>query len=326
MATSERLSTDRRALITDAVCAICQGRGATSLFHGPDRLMRLPGEFQMVRCSHCATCYQWPRLPWSELKHYYEGDYASYATAIQDESSWLRRAILRVYPLKMRHFVERFCQSGRLLDIGCGSGLFLEEMQRTGRWELQGVEPTTTAAAYVRQRFSIPVLEQPFEQVDLELESLDVVTLWNVFEHLPDPVLVLRKIWQALRPGGYIICALPNYESFSRRLFGPYWIGWDLPRHLFIFPRQSLVDLFAREGFQPRADACFMISYAAFGQSLNFWQQEWPTPLQPLAILLSKLYASPLGRLGSYPPQRLVEQLGRATVTTWAFQKVARDD
>jgi SAM-dependent methyltransferase len=310
----------------DALCAICGEQGALFVFRGPDRLMRLPGEFQVVRCRRCATFYQWPRLPWSELQRYYEGDYDSYASAIQDEPSWLRRAVLRVYPRKMRHFVERFCQSGQLLDVGCGSGLFLEEMQRTGRWTLQGLEPTAAAANYVRQRFGIPVLGQTFEQADLPAESLDIITLWHVLEHVADPLLTLRKIWHALRPGGHLICSVPNYESLSRRLFGPYWVGWDLPRHLFIFPRTTLIALLEREGFQPRADACFMISYASLGHSLDFWQQEWPAAAQPAAMLLRRLYASPLGRLGSYPPQLLIEQLGLATVTTWAFQKVARHD
>ena len=325
MAAAPTPSTNQGVAIAEATCPICATLSATLLFRGPDRLMGLPGEFQMVRCDQCATCYQWPQLPWSELKRYYEGDYDSYATAIQDESSWLRRAVLRVYPRKMRRFVERFHQSGQLLDVGCGSGLFLEEMQRSGRWELQGLEPTTSAAAYVRQRFGIPVIEQTFEQVDLAPESLDLVTLWHVLEHVQDPVGTLRKIWQGLRPGGYLICSVPNYESLSRCLFGPYWVGWDLPRHLFIFPRETLIWLMAREGFQPRADACFMISYASLVHSLDFWQQEWPATTQPLARLLRHIYAGPIGRLGSYPPQLLIEQLGLATVTTWAFQKVARD-
>lgn len=284
--------------------------------------MRYAGEFQVVRCQHCTTFYQWPRLPWDELKGYYEGDYDSYTTAIQDDPSWLRQAIRRVYPIKMRRFVERFCRSGRLLDVGCGSGLFLEEMQRVGGWELHGLEPTAGAAAYVRQRFHIPIVEQTFEQAAFAPERFDVVTLWNVLEHVESPVLTIRKVWEALKPGGYFIFAIPNYESLSRWLFGHYWFGWELPRHLFIFPQAALIWLLKREGFQPLTSECFMITYAILGHSLEFWQQDWPPMLRPLSRLLTRMYYSPFGRLGIYPVQVLAERFGLTTVRTWAVRKV----
>lgn len=307
----------------DQPCDICGCCERVALFRGPDRLHGFPGTFQVMRCRHCGTFAQWPRLPWSELKVYYEGDYDSYSTAIQDDPSRLSRAVRRVYPLKMRRYVERFCRSGRLLDVGCGSGLFLEEMQRAGGWQLQGIEPTASAAQYVRQRFGLPVTETLFEQAELEPEHYDVLTLWNVFEHVYSPTTLLRKAWQALRPGGYLIFTVPNYESLSRWLFGRFWVGWELPRHLYVLPRATLRWKLEQCGFRVSDDRCFLIAYSSLGHSLTFWQQSWPPALQPWAAALQRLYYSPVGRLGLFPAQTLVEQLGLATITTWAVQKVA---
>lgn len=309
-------------ILEDATCGICHHKGAAYVFSGPDRLLRLPGNFHVVRCNYCGAFYQWPRLSWNELKNYYNETYDSYASALQDDPHLIRRLVRRVYPLKMRRFVERFCRSGRLLDVGCGSGIFLEEMQRTGAWELQGVEPTVEAAAYVKQRFGIPVIEQTFEQADLPPSYFDVVTLWNVFEHVESPLLTLQKIHYTLKPERYLILSVPNYESLSRHFFGKYWCGWDLPRHLFVIPRATLIWMLERAGFRTIMSKCFLISYAVFGHSLEFWQQDWPETVQPLASLLRRVYYSPVGRLGSYPFQVLTEYLGLSSVKTWVFQKV----
>src|SRR5205085_8920272 len=116
----------------------------------------------------------------------------------------------RIGPLKQRRYVERFRQAGRLLDVGCGTGLFLAEMQTSGRWQLSGLEPTHDAAAYVRRRLGIPVIEQLFEEADLPPASQDVITLWHVLEHVMSPMATLRKAGELLKPGGYLILAIPS--------------------------------------------------------------------------------------------------------------------
>jgi hypothetical protein len=144
-------------------CDFCSSSECQPLFSGPDRLMGLPGSFTFVRCEGCGLIYQWPRLPWAQLEAYYQGDYASHGRIVQDDPAVLRRMIKRLGPLKQRRHVERFRREGSLLDIGCGTGIFLAEMQLGGRWRLCGLEPTHTAAAYVRERLGLPVTEQLFE-------------------------------------------------------------------------------------------------------------------------------------------------------------------
>src|SRR5262249_6594233 len=152
-------------------CDFCGSTRRQPIFSGPDRLMGLPGTFTFVRCGACGLLYQSPRLPWEQLEAYYQGDYASHGQIVQDEPSRLRRMIKRLGPLKQPRHVERFRRQGSLLDIGCGTGIFLAEMQLSGRWRLRGLEPTHTAAAYVRQRLGIEVGEQLFEEADIPAES-----------------------------------------------------------------------------------------------------------------------------------------------------------
>ncbi len=303
-------------------CDLCGSAERTQLFSGPDRLMGYPGTFSFVRCNSCGMLYQSPQLPWEQLEPYYAGDYTAYATLLKDEASGLQRAIKRIGVLKQRRYVERFLRGGNLLDVGCGTGNFLAEMQQQRAWRLSGLEPTREAAAYVRERLGIPVLNQTFENADLAPNSQDVITMWHVLEHVASPTTTLKKAWELLKPGGYLIFSIPNYESLGRLLFGRFWVGWDLPRHLFVFPRPVLIKLLERHGFRVVDQRCFLISYASLGHSLTFWLQSWPPGLQPLAQKVRRAYYTPFVRAGLYPLQILVERLGLATVTTWIVQKV----
>lgn len=307
---------------TPARCEACGNTSYTHIFSGPDRLMGYPGQFTFVRCTACGLCYQWPRLSWNELGPYYEGDYSAYDKLIKEYTSPLHAMIKRVGVLKQRTFVERFKKDGNLLDIGCGTGLFLEEMQRSGRWNLTGLEPTHQAAQYMHTQLGIPVIEEIFDNATLPPASQDVVTLWHVLEHVYSPRYTLRKIHDILKPGGYLFFAVPNYESVSRAIFGRYWVGWDVPRHLFIFPRPVIQQMVQEAGFRIVADKCFLISYHLLGHSLAFWTQDWPRPLQELASMMLKTYYSPIGRVGMLPLQTLVERMNMASVTTWVVQKI----
>lgn len=310
--------------LVDAVCKICDHVGALPVFTGPDRLMHHPGLFQVVRCPQCGTFYQWPELPWEQLRFYYEGDYDSYETALADETSPIRRWIRRRYTLKMRRFVEQFFSSGTLLDIGCGTGIFLEEMQGSGNWKLQGVEPITSAARYVVERFGIPVINERVEYLELPDCTFDVITMWNVFEHLEDPKVAIKNMYRALKPNGICIVAVPNYESISRLIFGKYWCGWDLPRHLFVLPRTTLLELFRREGFKASTNKCFIGSYAILGHSLAFLQQDLQGARYSLLAMLRRLFHLPVSRVLFYPVQRVIENAGLSSITVWVFQKVSK--
>ncbi|HYF66441.1 MAG TPA: class I SAM-dependent methyltransferase [Herpetosiphonaceae bacterium] len=303
-------------------CHHCGSAEYRVVFSGPDRQMDLAGRFTFVECRQCGLFYQHPRPTWAQLAPHYEGEYNSYYRALADDPNPIRRAIHRLGPLKQRRYVEKFAAGGALLDIGCGTGTFLEEMQRSAaRWRLYAIEPTRSAAEYVGQRFGIPVLNTTFEAASFQSESLDAVCMWNVFEHLERPFEALDRIHAMLKPGGVFVFALPNYESLARAIFGKYWLGWDLPRHLYIFPEPIIRQIAASHGFEVVDKSCFSSTYKALEESLKFWMQSWPGFLQGLGRLIIKAYAHPAAHVALLPLLKLTEKLNKATVITWSLKK-----
>jgi SAM-dependent methyltransferase len=135
-------------------------------------------------------------------------------------------------------------------------------MQHWGAWQLYGVELNKPAAAFAREVKDLNVFPGTLLEANFPAHSFHVITLWNVLEHLSDPRKTLELINQILVPGGSLILSLPYLESFEAKRFGPYWAGWEVPRHLFLFPWKTLQDLLGASGFELK-DKSF--PYAGFG-------------------------------------------------------------
>jgi SAM-dependent methyltransferase len=231
---------------------------------------------------------------------YYPADYINYIGAVEDEPTRWRQWDRRYEFVKRRRAIEHLQPRGRLLDVGCATGLFLHEMQQAG-WEVVGVEPNLGAARYAQERFALPVEIGTLRNVRLTDESFDVVTLWDVLEHLHTPWQDLVQVRRLLKNNGLLVLSLPNLESLERRWFGPTWLGWDLPRHLYSFPRPALVSALAELGFHVEQIRCIAGSYHAWLLSLRFhWQERypqarWPKPaLSALRCLPARFAAAPL--------------------------------
>jgi SAM-dependent methyltransferase len=282
--------------------------------------MPIAGLFAMAKCLGCGVYYQYPRLPWEELAPHYVGEYTSYGSLIDENSSWLSRIIKRLGPLKQRRAIEKFCQAGVVLDVGSGAGIFLQEMLRNHQWKVKGLEPTTHIAEYVQSKLGIPIINSTWEEAEIESAALDVLTMWNVFEHLDDPLFSLEKIHRVLKPGGYAVIGLPCYESISRKIFGKYWVGWDLPRHLYIFPSTLLEELFEKHGFKVVEEKFFVASYSIFFDSLTYLLNEHKISAKKYK-LIRKIYFSLIMKIILYPIFRLAEFMKLTTVKTWIIRK-----
>jgi len=139
---------------------------------------------------------------------------------------------------------------GRLLDVGCSVGLFLDLARKSG-WEVEGVEASEWSAAQAREQ-GFRVHNELFEQVELPERSYEVVCFWDVLEHVPSPRLVLEKAHRLLRPGGLLMVSTPDITSLSARLLGRRW--WFVERdHIFYYSTATLSEQLRRTGFEPRA-------------------------------------------------------------------------
>ncbi len=253
-------------------CRLCGANEADELWWDHDKAFELPGRFLWARCRRCGGIYLRHRPTPESIGVYYPSNYAPFRRAIQDEKSplirWARnRSLGRRCNIAEHHWGR---PPGTILDVGCATGIFLDAMSRRG-WTTAGVEPSTSAAAYARDRFGLEVFNGTLSEAPLQPNSWDVITLWDVLEHTFDPLYTLQTARRLLVHTGIIALTLPNWGSLDRRLFKQHWIGYDCPRHLFAFPQPALRDLLARSGFELVRHWCDLGGYFTFASSLQLW-------------------------------------------------------
>lgn len=183
-----------------------------------------------------------PQPSKESLAKYYESDlYISHTDSNAGIMATVYQAVKQLsIILKLRLILKLNGTPGALLDIGCGTGEFLKLANDNG-WNTKGVEPNKGARALAKQK-SIEVLET-IEM--LSGETYDVITLWHVLEHLPDLEHVTQRIENLLKPGGTLIVAVPNFNSFDAKHYKSYWAAYDTPRHLWHFSKTAMSKLFS---------------------------------------------------------------------------------
>lgn len=305
----------------DTICDWCGTPGGELIFEGPDRLEGLSGSFQMVLCKKCGLFRQNPRLAWDSLTAYYPEDYAAYHYTLEAKKSTWRAKYDNYGNVKRRRAIEKYQPSGRLLEVGCGTGAFLNELLQSGNWDVVGIEPSQSAALYTQKTLSVPVYHGRFEDADLEPGSFDAVVLWCVLEHLTEPIQDLRRAYALLKEGGWLFFSMPNYESLDAKLFGKYWSGWDLPRHLYIFPHPVITEILSNLGFGNIAAKSISTSYHAIGHSLDFWSQDWDQKHAAKRRWLLKIYYSWVMRVALLLPLAILDRLNLTTNITFFAQK-----
>lgn len=187
--------------------------------------------------------------------------------------------------------------AGRVLDIGCGDGAFLEWARAAG-WEGIGVDPDPGAVASARSRGLDVRLGDARVLVD-ERASFDAVTLSHVLEHVHDPEALLKQIRELLKPGGLLWLDTPNVASTGHRLFGRSWRGLEPPRHLVLFTPSSLRQILAAARLTlvrtiPRFEVCDRM----FAASDRIARGQDPTgePRAPFGVRMRARAAGALAR------------------------------
>ena len=206
--------------------------------------------FHLCRCTRCGFLFTQDFPPEKEIGRYYEApDYISHTDtrrgAMNRVYHWVRRYMLG----RKARLVERAAhrRSGRLLDIGTGTGYFPHTMDRRG-WTVEAVEKSPQARAFAQEHFGLNVL--PDEALAMLDEGrYDVITLWHVMEHLEHLNDVWERLHRLLTERGTLIVAVPNCSSFDADRYGAYWAAYDVPRHLWHFTPDTMQQLASKHGF-----------------------------------------------------------------------------
>ena len=199
------------------------------------------GRYTYVRCLGCGLIFVDPfPEPADLLACYDDGDHSPVHPA--DDPS-REAAVHRVRFGEELDRIEAFAPRGRILDIGCAWGFFLDRCKQRG-WDVQGVELSRVEARYARQRFGIEVFAGSLADARFPDRHFDVVTLWHVFEHIHDPLATLVEIRRILKPGGVAVLAVPTPIS------APDYVFDSVPLHLFYFDETTLVSALRQAGFR----------------------------------------------------------------------------
>jgi SAM-dependent methyltransferase len=222
---------------------LCGSGDLAELYCARDYEHGVPGEWQVAQCRACGFCCQDP-LPAPEvIPSFYPRDYAPYTS--DSVIDWLFKMVYWVDARRIRKLIG---PSGRVLDVGCGNGAALLALKGQGEWDLWGVEIDPAAAEFARSR-GLNVQTGDLLNADLPAGGFDLIRMGHVLEHVPDPVENLKRAYNLLRPKGLLFGETVNTDCLDSRLFGKYWGGLHLPRHIVFFDRHNLAHTLERIGF-----------------------------------------------------------------------------
>ncbi|MBK8786847.1 MAG: class I SAM-dependent methyltransferase [Chitinophagaceae bacterium] len=137
---------------------------------------------------------------------------------------------------------------GTILDIGCGTGAFLNTMKEAD-WKITGLEPDRVARAKAAELYNIQP-QEPAKLFELVPASFNTITMWHVLEHVHELHAYIKQIEKLLAPDGKAFIAVPNYTSKDADMYAAHWAAYDVPRHLYHFSPQSMEKLLSQHGLK----------------------------------------------------------------------------
>ncbi|MGB1287951.1 MAG: class I SAM-dependent methyltransferase [Aggregatilineales bacterium] len=244
----------------------------------------------LVQCQHCELVYVGSQPDADELHALYSESYfhndesgeVGYSDYIGDEIN-----IRKTSRKRLKH-LSQFITGGRMMDVGCAMGFFIDEASKQG-FDVEGLDVSQFATEYVEKHFGHEVHTGSLLVQDFESSAYDMVTMYDVIEHVPDPKAYMEKVADMLKPGGIYELATPDVGSFPAKLAGSHWIGYKLAdEHVYYFSVATLKKMLGDAGFDVLAVRHIgkFVTMKLFLDRLGFYVPWLSKPLEAISGLL----------------------------------------
>jgi SAM-dependent methyltransferase len=220
---------------TCPVCGVRTSRVIYAEAHDPITL----DSFKVVACCGCGLAYTTPRP--LKLDRYYPSRYRAYGPLVTCVLGTL-------YEMRVSRWIRSKPEGGTVLEVGCGSGLMLAAFKRR-QWRVFGIERSEEMAERARSVPGVEMVTTSIENLPADAR-FDLIILFQVLEHIGEPVTLLSECAKRLKRGGNVIVNVPNFASWQSRFAGPKWLHLDVPRHLNHFTPESLAETLERAGLK----------------------------------------------------------------------------
>jgi 2-polyprenyl-3-methyl-5-hydroxy-6-metoxy-1,4-benzoquinol methylase len=227
-------------------CPVCNGTVFQTIAQCLDNTVSHE-TFTVKQCTSCMLGITSPRPEEKILGSYYESqEYISHSGKSSGGIGWIYN-IARFFSLRWKkNIISQFSQTGSTLDFGCGSGQFLNALQKYN-WNITGVEPSE----FARKKAAVLNGNTIYGSLaEIHGKEFDTITAWHVIEHVPSPLQTIQQLKSHLKKSGTIFIAVPNYQSPDAKHYKNYWAGFDVPRHLWHFSKQSMQALLEKSGLE----------------------------------------------------------------------------
>ncbi|MEE9371564.1 MAG: class I SAM-dependent methyltransferase [Saprospiraceae bacterium] len=230
-------------------CPVCGNTEFESVYELDD--YKITHEtFSLEKCPNCTLIFTVDPPLGENIGHYYKSDdYLEHSNRKTDLFSKMY-SWARDFMFSYKYgIIKKLAKEGSILDIGAGSGHFLNFMSSKG-FTATGIEMNERARTYAKNNFGIDVHPDHYLYSPKLSQKFDMISLWHVMEHLFDLDKVVSRLSELLSHDGHLVIALPNYRALEVSIYKKYWNGWDVPRHLWHFSSESVGHLFEKHHFE----------------------------------------------------------------------------